>query len=339
MLRVRFLESSGNINDNSIINHYADMPKSQFIDMFLPSHIQYQIVRENDTADICIIGTQHTDNTLLRENELNIFYTVENFSVGRTHYKHLNKFGKYGNTMVQLYIYNDITIPTENAIPAIYQRINYFNKLNDINSNLYYKPGRLFHDKLNIPFHSKKFCLFISQNMLNLNKVTILKMLSKLGNIDSLHSIAQQNIKLQKTNCYNSYELLKLFNEYKFIICFENSKTDGYITEKIFNVFLSKSIPIYDGDPNINEFIDKDSFIQFDNKILSKIDKLINNEELYNNMINNNKTKSLDYKFINKNFDKLIQKHVKSDVNIIPELSNVIEFDTDNYKTILEINM
>ena len=104
MLKVRFLESSGNINDNSTINHYADMPKSQFIDIYLPSNRQYHIVDENDNADICICGTQHTDNSLLRENELNIFYTVENFSVGRSHYKHLNKFGKYGNNKIHLYI-------------------------------------------------------------------------------------------------------------------------------------------------------------------------------------------------------------------------------------------
>ena len=313
MLKVRFLQSSGNIEDNSKINHYADMPKSQFIDIYLPSNRQYQIVDENYNADICICGTQHTDNSLLRDNELNIFYTVENFLAGRTHYKHLNKFGKYGNNKIHLYIYNDITIPTENAIPAIYQRINYFNKLNDITSKLYYEKGRLFYDKLNIPFHSKKFCLFISQNMLNPNKVTILNILSKLGQLDSLQSIAQKNIKLQKTNCYNSYELLKLFNEFKFIICFENSKTIGYITEKIFNVFLAKSIPIYDGDPKINDFIEKNTYIPFDNKIIEKISLLMNNEELYNSIIYSNKTKTLDYKFINKNFDKLIEKYVKSE--------------------------
>ena len=55
--------------------------------------------------------------------------SVENFSVGRLHYQHFNKFGRYGNSRIQLYIYNDVVIPTENTIPAIYQRINYFNKL------------------------------------------------------------------------------------------------------------------------------------------------------------------------------------------------------------------
>ena len=310
MLKVRFLHSSGNIEDNNKINHYADMPKSQFIDMYLPSHRQYQIVDENDKADICIIGTQHTDNSLLKEDELNIFYTVENFSVGRTHYQHFNKFGRYNNPMIQLYIYNDVVIPKETTIPAIYQRINYFNKLNDINSMLYYPKAREFYNNMNIPFKQKKFCLFISQNMLNQNKMHILTILSTLGQIDSLQAVAKNNPKLQNSNCYNSYELLKLFNEYKFIICFENSKTIGYITEKIFNVFLSKSIPIYDGDPNINDFIERNSYIPFDNKITEKISLLMNNEILYNNMLNQKKTKELDYSFINQNFDKLINTNI-----------------------------
>jgi hypothetical protein len=309
MLKVRFLQSSGNIEDNSKINHYADMPKSQFIDMYLPSHREYQIVEEKDHADICICGTQHTDNSLLRKDELNIFYTVENFSVGRLHYQHLNHFGRYGNNMIQLYIYNDVVIPTENTIPAIYQRINYFNKLNNINTKLYYDKAREFYNKLDCPFNEKKFCLFISQNMLNPIKMVALKLLSQIGPIYSLREIAQHNKELQNANCYNSFELLKLFNQYKFIICCENSNTVGYITEKIFNVFLAKSIPIYHGDPEVDKFINKNSYIQFDNDIISKINLLNNNEYEYNKMINTYKTYELDNAFIEKNFDNLLKKY------------------------------
>lgn len=308
MLRVRFLQSSGNTEDNAKINHYADMSKSQFIDIYLPSNREYQIVEEKNEADICICGTQHTDNSLLRKNELNIFYTVENFSVGRLHYQHFNKFGKYNNPMIDLYIYNDITIPRNNTIPAIYQRIKYFNKLNDINSKLYYEKAREFYNKLDCPFNEKKFCLFISQNMLNSIKIVALNLLSQIGPIHSLREIAQHNKELQNTNCYNSFELLKLFNQYKFIICCENSNTKGYITEKIFNVFLAKSIPIYNGDPEIDKFINKDSYIQFDDNIISKINLLNNNESEYKKMIDTMKTYDLDYTFINNNFNNLLKK-------------------------------
>jgi hypothetical protein len=307
MLKVRFSENANIVvSEKNGIKNYFDLFDTQFLDIFLPSHREYIIVDENEKADICILGTQHTDNSLLREDELNIFFTVENFSVGRKHYQHFNNFNKFNNPMVKLYIYNDVTIPTNNCIPAIYQRINYFNKLNNNNIKLYYNKVRERYNELNTPFNKKKFCLFISQNGLNYNKQKILNELSSIGQIDFLMNLAEINTKLKTASCFNSFELLNTFNKYKFIICFENSKTVGYITEKIFNVFLSKSIPIYDGDPEVNKFINSKSFIPYDNNTLKKINLLMNNEVLYNNIINQEKTKELDYSFINSNFDSLL---------------------------------
>jgi hypothetical protein len=309
MIKVRFCNNADIIvTEKDGVKIYHQLIDTQFLDLFMPSNKEYKIVRENDKADICIVGTQHTNNDLLRDDEINIFFSVENFSAGRTHYQHLNKFGKYGNPKIDLYIYNDEVIPSEKVIPMIYMRINYFNKLNDMNRKLYYEKAREFIGKIDTPFEEKKFCLFISQNMLNPNKQIVVRMLYNLGQIDTLQSIAKTDIKLQTSNCFNSFELLKLFNKYKFIICFENSKTIGYITEKIFNVFLSKSIPIYDGDPRVSNFINKNSFIPFDDNVISKI-KLINNDKnLYQNIVNREKTHTLDYQFINSNFDKLLSK-------------------------------
>lgn len=307
MLRVRFCNNADIIiKEENIDKKYFELIDAQFLDMFLPSHWEYTIVEETEEADICIVGTQHTDNSLLRENELNIFFSIENLSAGRTHYQHLNTFGRYGNPFIKLYIYNDTIQPNDLIIPAIYQRIKYFNKLNDINSKLYYSEARNFLNKMNTPFEEKKFCLFISQNMLNPNKMIILKMLSTIGPIDSLQQLAITYPELKTSNCHNGFELLKLFNQYKFIICFENSKTEGYITEKIFNVFLAKSIPIYDGDPKIDNFIHKGAYLPFDDKILNKIQMLKDNETLYNAIVDKPKVKDLDYDLINDNFDRLL---------------------------------
>lgn len=313
MLKVRFINNA-DITTTKIdnITKYHELPKSQFLDIFMPTIKKYKIVEEYEESDICIVGTQHIDNSLLRENEFNIFFTVENFSAGRNHYQHYNKFGRNGNTMIDLYIYNDITIPTNNMIPSILLRISYFNKLTNINNKLYYEKAREFYNKLNTPFQEKKFCLFISQNMLNPNKEQILNTLCKLGDIDFLHVIAKHNIKLQTANCFNSFELLNLFNKYKFIICFENSKTPGYITEKIFNVFLSKSIPIYDGDPEVDKFINNNTYISFDEYTNKKVELLMNNETLYNNIINRDKVKDIDLSFINTNFHNILTKKIKN---------------------------
>ena len=299
MLRVRFSEKSKQliVAENRVINYFELIDK-QCIDIFLPPHRKYTIVDKCEPADICIVGIQHTDNDLLRENELNIFLSLENFSIGRGHYQHFNKFRRFDNPMIKIYIYNDVCIPRDNVIPVIYQRMNYFNRVK--NNCL----------TLTVPFHEKNFCLFTSRNMLNTNKQIVYTALQQLGQVDTLD---KYNHIIKNKSCYNNIELLRIYNQYKFVITFENSKTQGYITEKIFNVFLANSIPIYDGDPNINDFINPGCFLPYDNKIVQKVQLLMNNEKLYNNIIEKEKTKELDYTFINKNFDRLVTDVQKED--------------------------
>jgi hypothetical protein len=51
---------------------------------------------------------------------------------------------------------------------------------------------------------------------------------------------------------------------YRFSFCYENSCYDDYITEKIFDCFLSGCVPIYIGAPNILDYVPHDSFIDPD---------------------------------------------------------------------------
>jgi hypothetical protein len=51
--------------------------------------------------------------------------------------------------------------------------------------------------------------------------------------------------------------------ESMFHIAIENSKNKNYFTEKIVDAFLTKTIPIYWGCPNIDEFFNKDGIITF----------------------------------------------------------------------------
>jgi hypothetical protein len=48
---------------------------------------------------------------------------------------------------------------------------------------------------------------------------------------------------------------------YTFAICFENSILRGWITEKIFDCFLTGTIPVYLGAPDITEHVPADCFI------------------------------------------------------------------------------
>lgn len=46
----------------------------------------------------------------------------------------------------------------------------------------------------------------------------------------------------------------KLFQEYKFVIAFENDRLDGYITEKLVMPILAGAIPIYLGAPDVIKY-------------------------------------------------------------------------------------
>lgn len=97
-------------------------------------------------------------------------------------------------------------------------------------------------------------------------------------------------------------------NKYKFILCFENSYTDGYITEKIFNCFFARTIPIYKGSPIINNFINSNAFLNPDN--MDYISEIQNNELLYNNIVNSHKISSyyMDHDYKNKLCDFIENK-------------------------------
>ena len=163
-MRVRFLEKNRQlIVDKQCVNAYYQIEDNQFIDIFLPFLQKYEIVGDYSPANVCILGIQHEDNTLLRDTEINIFVSLENMSVGRTHYKYYNKY-KRSNKRVHIHLFNDISHPdvTNMYIPVIYMRINYFNA---IYNNFVYKNIRQ-----QTSFNNKKFCLFTSRNGLNTNK-------------------------------------------------------------------------------------------------------------------------------------------------------------------------
>jgi hypothetical protein len=66
---------------------------------------------------------------------------------------------------------------------------------------------------------------------------------------------------------------IEIISAYKFNVCFENISYPGYITEKIFDAFLAKTIPIYYGAPDISRFIPSNTFI--DASKFKKVDYLI----------------------------------------------------------------
>ena len=91
---------------------------------------------------------------------------------------------------------------------------------------------------------------------------------------------------------FGTPEFYKILSNYKFILTFENSSEDYYISEKIFHGFMSNTIPIYWGSKKIDTFFNKNRYINIDNIYsddwINNIIILMNNDQLYLNMVNQN---------------------------------------------------
>jgi hypothetical protein len=110
-------------------------------------------------------------------------------------------------------------------------------------------------------------------------------------------------------------EKYKLFENSMFHIAIENTKNINYISEKIVDCFMSYTLPIYWGCPNIEDFFNKDGIIFFETKEdLKNILDNLTEKDYYDRLpaiIDNYKIAKEKYSFyydrVNKVLDKLIK--------------------------------
>ena len=92
-------------------------------------------------------------------------------------------------------------------------------------------------------------------------------------------------------------------------VCIENQPVGHYFTEKIVDAFLTETMPIYWGCPNIGDYFNSEGIISFQtvDELLDKINALT--PDYYHdrlNIIHENKMKAIEFA----NFDQRIQKKV-----------------------------
>ncbi len=213
---------------------------------------------------------------------------------------------------------NRINVPL--FIPNIYcnNLLEKFNKIN-INKN-----------------KTKDICCIIS-NPSGKERCYFLDELDKHFNIDYYGDYKNNKSKISEQ--YNSDEFIKKVSDYKFIVSMENSREDTYITEKILHGFLASNIPIYWGSKRVSDYFNLNRFINVEEMTKENIDKsiilikdLLNNNEEYNkiinqNIFNNNKMSRYindivdDIKnlLFDKTFKKLSQIYFISNENFEPE--------------------
>ena len=116
-------------------------------------------------------------------------------------------------------------------------------------------------ERLSTPSNSEQIATFLSRPFFCSMVVTNptenrQQAYQALSSIDAIHGYGRM------FGNYYTGEKSDILNQYKFNVCFENTISDGYVTEKLFEAKLSGSIPIYWGDSwakkdfNPNGFID-----------------------------------------------------------------------------------
>lgn len=79
----------------------------------------------------------------------------------------------------------------------------------------------------------------------------------------TLFNLRGKSLNHCKNNCYKGEIVDKIdtISKYKFCLAIENAEAPGYITEKLFDCFKARCVPIYLGDSSIYKYIPKDCFI------------------------------------------------------------------------------
>ncbi len=119
----------------------------------------------------------------------------------------------------------------------------------DINKLTRKKPS--FDDFLK---EKTKFCNFIFSNPNNPFRNEFFKKLSRYKKVDSAG-------RLYNNTKFYAKSKLDLIKDYKFTIAIENESFPGYTTEKIFEPMLVQSMPVYWGNPLVENDFNTESFV------------------------------------------------------------------------------
>lgn len=131
---------------------------------------------------------------------------------------------------------------------------------------------------------NRKFCCFVISNSLaDLSRQKMISLLDTYKKLDGGGKY-MNNVGGPVKDKYS------FVSNYKFSLCFENSKAEGYTTEKILESFAGNGVPIYWGNPGIirefnpKSFINCNSYKSLDEAV-EYIKRVDNDDELYLRLI------------------------------------------------------
>jgi hypothetical protein len=100
-----------------------------------------------------------------------------------------------------------------------------------------------------------EFCAIIIGNPV-FNRLDIAQKLNYIGSVHGYGKVFGK---------YYDGDKLKLLENYRWNICFENSITDGYITEKLLEAKIAGCVPIYYGSASVKQDFNEKCCINYNN--------------------------------------------------------------------------
>ena len=210
---------------------------------------------------------------------------------------------KYRNTdAIRISLFTENEYPDFNAADYFLANfhINYFDRYFKMNVLFWENLKNIDAKRLGVLYRpmKKKFCAAVISNCNEGYRFRI-DFINKLNNYKKVDMGGK---------CYKNIHgkvrnKIKFLSKYKFSIAMENSRGDGYLSEKLVDSFRAGTIPIYYGDYLVDEFINPKTYIlikgrkDMDKKI-EYIKKIDNDDKLYMEIIKEKPI--IDKKFIEK---------------------------------------
>lgn len=241
----------------------------------------YTVIVTSENPDIIITGGRKQHQY---PNAIHVYYSAEShFDIGDNDFAltsyYVNDARFFRVPLCLLYLYDYFIYGLTNKYESLYDK--------EIETDLLKTKN--------------KFCAYISQGFGHPNCIRerFFDKLIEYKQIDSAgkHRNNLPLVKGEAGTISGSLNKINFLRNYKFVMAFEGTDIDrtngnsGWITEKIIEPMMAKSIPIYWGNALINKDLNPKSFINWhdygnDEETIKRIIEVDNDDNLYMSYIN-----------------------------------------------------
>lgn len=138
--------------------------------------------------------------------------------------------------------------------------------------------------------NARRFCSFVVSNGGPMERKAFFQRLSKFKKVDSCGRFANNwGVPIPDAD---SPEYFTFLSGFRFMICFENTRVDYYMTEKVINAYLGGCVPIYWGCPQAADILNPEAILMLDEnasdagfqKLFERVVAMEKDSDLYRRM-------------------------------------------------------